>query len=292
MTEIQTLSCGSAARGGRKAFASGLAQTIFTLLPYAYLGILLAAAAHEVLGHGLAAVCVGGQFLSFQLDVAGMGWAQTVLEPGSPAWKQITVLFGGVAATITLGLVLLVIGAKVRKPLVSLLVLAMSLNLLLEGAPYVFWNAVHPVPPGDIGYILGALALPWLRPLLAMFGGVVMFGAIGGLTVLMFRRLAALLWPDGQPGTAQRILVLALLGLLPALGWFTFDWDALAPGLGCWPNLVGAATHVVCAGSLFRVHVRPSPIVTSRRAFVVTALVGYGVLAGVLAVIMLWLAPA
>jgi len=256
------------------------------------LGLLLATAAHEALGHGLAAICLGGKFLTFQMDLSGMGWAWTILDPDSAAWQHTVVLSAGVVATVALGILFLAMGAAIRKPLPSLVMLVLSLNLLLEGAPYIFWNAVHPVPPGDIGRILSETSSASARPALIAAGGIVMFGAIWSLTALLFRRLEGWIGPNGRLAGAQRAVVAAMLGLVPAVLWFTFDWDALAPGLGYLPSIVGAASHLVAAASVFWIRFRPSPAVPSTRWVVVGALCGYAGTGAVIAAILIWLSPS
>jgi len=274
-----------------KPFLIRCAQALVCLIPFAYLGLLLATAAHEVLGHGLAAVCLGGRFLTFQMDLSGMGWAWTMLGPDSAAWQHTAVLSAGVVATVALGILFLVLGALIRRPLPSLILLVLSLNLLLEGAPYVFWNAVHPVPPGDIGRIISETSSAVLRPALIVAGGIVMFGAIWTLTALLFRRLEGWIGSNGRLIGVQRAVVVAMLGLVPAVLWFTFDWDELAPGLGYLPSVIGAASHLIAAASVFWIRFRPSPAAPSTRGIVTVALCGYAGTGAVIAAILIWLCP-
>ena len=274
-----------------KPFLLRGAQALFSLLPFAYFGLLLATLAHEALGHGLAAVCLGGKFLAFQMDLSGMGWAYVVLGPDAADGKHIVMLSAGVVVTLLLGTVFLVLGASIRRPLPSLVMLVLSLNLLLEGAPYVFWNAVHPVPPGDIGRILAETESALVRPALIAVGGVAMFGAIWVLTALLFRRLEGWLGSNGSLAGVQRAVVAILLGLVPAGLWFTFDWNQLAPGLGYLPNIVGAASHLVAAASVFWIRFRSVSTVPSTCGIVTTAVCGYLGLGAVIAAIVIWLAP-
>jgi hypothetical protein len=253
--------------------------------------VLLAVAVHEVAGHGLAAILLGGRCLGFTIDLEGMGWAYTLLPPGSPAWKHTAVLAAGVTATTGFGALCLLLAAKVRKPFISLALLMASINMLLEGTSYVFWNAVNPVPPGDIGRIIANFGNPWLRLLLIAAGGILMLGATWCSLAMLFRRLEGWLGSDGQLLGGKRIAVLGFLAAAFALTWFLFDWDQLSPGLGQIPNEVGAAAGLVAAVSLYWVRFEPRPFRPTGRTLLLSALAGYVILGTAILAIALWLHP-
>jgi len=84
-------------------------------------------AIHEVIGHGLTAIVVGGDFLGFQLDFDGMGYAYTTV--GGETWRHILVLSGGVVATSIIGLALLICGYAFRhRPWIALPLIVLSLT--------------------------------------------------------------------------------------------------------------------------------------------------------------------
>ena len=128
------------------------------LLPVGYVAGIFAVAIHEILGHGLAAVALGGEFSGFVLRWDTMGWAYSELPQGVAVWHYVFHLGSGVIATTVSGGVLLGLGLLFRKRTdIQLPLLLVSLICLMDGIPYIFWNAYHPVPPGDIGWILRLL---------------------------------------------------------------------------------------------------------------------------------------
>ncbi|MBI4582009.1 MAG: M50 family metallopeptidase [Planctomycetes bacterium] len=259
---------------------------------FAYLGMLIAATVHEVVGHGLATLLVGGQFLGFQLDLDGMGHAWTPLPQHAGRWHQVVVFLGGVTATTAVGSLLLATAYAARKkPVVALPALALALNLLLEGSPYLFWNALHPVLPGDVAVVVAIYPLPWVRTLLMAMGGGIMIASIMCGAALLLWMIEG--WVgNGQPLTGRwRIIALVLLGALSGAAWFLFDWNQLAPGLDSWPNVVGLSLHLAAALSLFWIRIAPEPLAFSRRATAYAVAVGWAMVATAVAVTVFWLRP-
>src|SRR5437867_8898755 len=124
------------------------------LFPIAYVGNIGSVAVHEVLGHGGMALLLGGHFKGFVLKQDGMGYALAFPARGAPLSHSILILAAGSCATTVAGLALL--GAALlarRSAALRLTLLLLSLLCLLEGPPYLLWNAYRPVPPGDIGEI-------------------------------------------------------------------------------------------------------------------------------------------
>ena len=83
------------ARSDRRAFIRNFAVAVALLVPAAFLGDLLAVAVHELLGHGMAALLLGGDFWGFEIHLDGMGWAHVSLGLGAPYWKDVIMLSAG-----------------------------------------------------------------------------------------------------------------------------------------------------------------------------------------------------
>ena len=266
-------------------------QVVLILLPFAYLGMLLAVVVHEALGHGLATVLLGGRFMAFIVRFDGMGFAVTLLPPEAPAWKHTVMLAAGVTSTIVSGTIFLVIAKRVRAAIISLVLIVIAINLAIEGSSYLLWNSIHAVPPGDIGLIISSSGSPLLRMTLIGLGGLLSLGFSWCSIAMLFRRLEHCIAVGGQLCGGQRAAILGLVAVLFGLPWFVFDWNLLAPGLGQLPNWSFAATGAVCAATLYPIHSRLPACPPSKRQLVGTAMVGFGLLGATILVIALWLTP-
>jgi len=189
-----------------------------------------------------------------------MGWASASPPASAPPWQSILYLAAGVGATTIGGAVFLVLALVVgRRLFIRLLLLVFSVNCLLEGPPYIFWNAYHPVGPADIGLILslgGGGATRWL---LMAFGSIVTLGSTVLLNALLYQGVEEWVGLGERLSGWRRAVVLAIFIALPgAAGWFVFDWDQLVPGLGLVPCIVGALTYVATATGLYWISFRPS----------------------------------
>jgi hypothetical protein len=288
----QPLEIGEAKAPWRPLILHCLVAVLF-LVPLAYAGMLLSVAAHEVLGHGLAAVCLGGKFLGFHMTLTGHGWSSVPLPPDAPAWKEITLLSAGMGAEFLLGAGLLILAVKVVRGLAGMGLLVVAFDFLLGASAYMFWNACCPVPPGDTGRLVEMAGVRWLAPVLAVGSGIVLFGGIWLLTALLLRQLEGWLVPGGWLVGSRRIFVLLVLGLLPAPFWMLVDWNRFAPGIGVWPNVVGALAHLVSACSLYWVRFRPLPLSHSPSRRAVGAAIGAGWACAALGVAatLLWFSP-
>ena len=229
------------------------------VLPIGYVAEILSVAIHEILGHGLSAVLLGGSFSGFVLKWDAMGWAYSALPATAPLLHHVLYLASGVIATTVCGLTLFGLVFLFRKRLdIQLALLVVSFICLMDGIPYVLWNAYHPVPPGDIGWIIAlscgqrvpeASAIRWA---LLVVGTLLFAGTTFYFSALVFIRMEAMILGGGQFTGKSRVLALFFLLALPgSVGWFTFDWDQLAPGIGLLPDVVGALSVIVVAALLF-----------------------------------------
>jgi hypothetical protein len=121
------------------------------VLPLIYVLEVLDTNIHEVLGHGLTAVLLGGQFYGFTVKWDTMGWALADIQTGATAAYHILFSASGIIATTVCGLILwgLVFLFR-RRPDIQLALLVGAFVLLIDGLDYVVWNAYHPIPSGDV----------------------------------------------------------------------------------------------------------------------------------------------
>jgi hypothetical protein len=239
------------------------------LVPVAYLGVIFAVAIHEIIGHGLTAFCLGGSFRGFILKWDGMGWASAAPAIGAPGWHQTVILAAGVVATTVCGIALL-LGAWLwrKRFFLRMAMLILATNCLLEGPPYVLWNAYHPVAPGDIGRIL-MMGSDGLRPILMLIGGLLTVASTAVLSALVFQGVEEWLGTGTRlEGRSRFIALLVFLALPGVAGSFAFDWNQLAPGIGWFPCIAQAAAFVLMACLLYKRSFVPAtegpPITASR----------------------------
>lgn len=274
----------------RQATVCRAALALAIIVPYAYLGGLLATLVHELMGHGLVCMAMGGRFLGFELHLDGMGYAYVPMPPDAAVWRWSTVLMGGVFSTIIFGAAFLLMTYTARRrPWLAIPLLAMAGNLLLEGSPYTFFNAMHPVPPGDIGKVL-VINPHWLwRVGFAAAGGVVMVTAIWIITAIGFWLIESWVAAGQQLTGLARLAALLLLNAAAGSLWFTFDWDQLAPGIGLWPNIIGLSLHLLAGMSLFWIRISPATLHVANRPMILSALLGWVTLTVAVVVTAVWL---
>ena len=232
----------------------------FFALPLVYVAEVLCVITHEVLGHGLTAMLLGGQFFGFTVKWDTMGWALTDLPPGgTPAAYQILFWSSGIIATTVCGMILWgIVFLFRRRADIQLALLVGAFVFLIDGIDYIVWNSYHPVLPGDIGVIIlfsQALDFPGsdiLRWILLITGALLFAGTMFYFCTSIFIRIEALSLNGGQFKGRSRILALLLFLVLPGVYEFlSFDWNQVAPGIGRAPNVAGAMSIITVAAVLF-----------------------------------------
>ena len=236
------------------------------VLPLAYVALILGVVAHEVLGHGLAAVAVGGTFSGFVIRWDGMGWASAYAAEGAPPIHTVVILSAGIVVTTAIALGLLLIGRLYPKRVhLRLALLVFAYIFFMDGLPYLFWNAWRPTPPGDVGRILAILAMKWsgvawLRLLILGIGGIALL-AVTIHFCLRFLQSVEQIVNDGERlvGMRRAAVILLLFGLSSS-AWFMFDWNQLIHGIGQLPSIVGAGVMIATATVLYRYSLKPVPL--------------------------------
>jgi hypothetical protein len=240
-----------------------IARTVrlaFFILPIVYVAEILGTTIHEVLGHGLSAVLLGGQFSGFAIKWDTMGWALADIPAGATVTYDILFSASGIIATTVCGMILwgLVFLFR-RRPDIQLALLVGAFVLLIDGLDYVVWNAYYPSPPmGDVGKIIlfyqvmefpGFTVIRWVF----LITGALLFAcALFYFCTSIFVRVEALILNGGQYTGKSRILALLLFLALPgAYEYLSFDWNQIAPGIGRVPNVAGAMSIITVAAVLF-----------------------------------------
>jgi hypothetical protein len=132
---------------------TGLLYALPQLRVLAYPLLLLSTLVHEM-GHGLAAVLTGGEFVSFELYSDGSGVARTAVADSR--LTRAFVAAGGLVGPSIAAAVSFLVGRRAGPSRLFLTVLSVS---LLSALVFVVRNAFGAVFVGSFALVLGALAL-------------------------------------------------------------------------------------------------------------------------------------
>jgi hypothetical protein len=248
-----------------------IVAAVVYVLPVAYFAMLLALAVHEVVGHGLIAEAVGGDWRGFRMGLDGMGSALSL----SPDHHRIWVLAGGLVSTTVLGLLLLAIAWRVRGPLLGL-GLGITALVMFTEIPYGFWDAIQVGSRGDVGKILRRVDSEALRWVLVVGQGALYVGGMFLASLVVFRHVERLLGPLGRVG-AWVVAGAMVVGM--GAGFLSFDWDHLVPGIGVWPSVGAVALQIAIAVLLVRMRRREVEVAAVSRGAWALSLTGAWILA-------------
>ncbi len=267
------------------------------ILPIAYIAGILGVAIHEILGHGLTALLLGGEFNGFVLKWDAMGWAYCSLPSTAILSDNILHLLSGIIATTVVGGLLFGCATLSKRAGLQLALWVLGYVCLMDGIPYLFWNAYHPVLPGDIGIIISQISnrqnLPveLIRWIFMFFSAALFIGTTFLFWSRAFAGIEGLVLVNQQFTNNSRILALLFLVILPGTAfWFLFDWNQLAPGIGILPNIVGALSSMAMAGILFWYKPRLQPKVTTKVISWIQIALSWGCLIVTLASLSIWFA--
>ncbi len=259
------------------------------VLPIAYIGILLTVTIHEIFGHGLGAILVGGKVNGLMLRADGFGLAYFASLPGVVS-KQVLVYLAGPFSTLIFGVIIAAVAWLVRKSyFISLALLVLAANLLLEGPPYLFWNAYLHVPPGDVGRVFELTnSIPLMTGLL-IGAGLITVASIIFINIAFIRAIERWFGGETMLSSGKRFLAFLLIFLMQAASWFIFDWNLLAPGLNQLPNLIGVG---LTALTLFALWFMPSkPLGDTIGKAGKPILIAWSTLVILVGVILVWFQP-
>lgn len=217
--------------------------------PVTYLGIILAVFIHEVIGHGLSALLLGGQFNGFGLALDGLGWAKLGTDH-LPAAKIALILLAGSFSTAVFSLFCIALWKIFRKHhFTALTFLFLSITSALDGLPYFFWDAIYQGGIGDFSVIQLLYPRHGFRIPAILVSGLLMLFVLIWFNVAYYRLACGWLGNSRPARKKEKILIAGSIFLLQCFGWFSFDWNQLVPGVGLIPTL-SALTVVLIILSL------------------------------------------
>ncbi len=235
-----------------------ISATLGVLLPFGYFGMLLGVTIHEVIGHGMTSLAVGGRFDGFYIALDGMGYAIVPSAEDAEPWRDVVVSSGGVISTTVSGLLLLSVASGFRQSTwIALPLLVVAYPVLMDGIPYAFWNSVNPGPPGDLGYVLALIGSDAVRWALVILSGTLMVTCIWAWTAALYLGVQCHVTHAQELKGRAKWTLLGILGVLPGAGWFLFDWNQLVEGIGHVPNVVGLSLHLAAAATVGLIRFSP-----------------------------------
>ncbi len=243
-------------------FRRNLLLYICFSLPVAYIAIIAAVVAHEVLGHGLSSLILGGNFYGFVILPDAMGAAYVDISTLLPE-KQAAVLFAGALVTTALAVLFFLLSVRVKRRFaLSLTFLFLAFAFLMDGVPYFFWDAVYLGGIGDISHILSLYPSAFLRTSIIVVSGGLLVGGIALFNYLFVKFFSARLSGEKGSSLSERVAVTAVALAVQLLGWLSFDWQQLIPlpQAAVLPALVPVLLTLVLA-ALSSFFVKPTTLV-------------------------------
>jgi hypothetical protein len=220
-------------------------QILLFSVPVIYIGVILAVFVHEVIGHGLTALFLGGQFKSVSIFLDGLGYASIdVFNLSNPkiAW----ILLSGAAYTTVFSILFLLLSLAFRKKtFLSIAFLYIAFASLLDGVPYLFWDAISLGGVGD--YSLMWTLYPNFAGRIALIilcGSLMLFGIIF-FNFLLFKYWGGWMAEEEPFPTKWKTVLCLILVSLQAAGWLSFDWNQLIPGIGVLPSTVAIVLTII-----------------------------------------------
>lgn len=236
-------------------------------MPVAYSGALLAVAVHEVLGHGVSAILLGGEFTGFLLRLDVMGYASAWPAAHAPIWRQIAVLSGGVVSTTVFGAAFLMIALRLRNaPFLRIGLAVLASCFVLNGSLYMLWNSYQPRPPGDIGRIIQLTESNTIRWAVFLAGAALTAIFLIGPMAIVVRESNRWLQSGSVPRKWQRALMPVVIGSAFGVGQSVFDWNQIAAGIGMVPRYCGMAFAIITIIVLMLVPPDTRPVLSPSRS--------------------------
>jgi len=258
------------------------------LIPVGFVSAFLATMVHEVLGHGLSAILMGGTFDGLEIHWTGQGLAH-VSYPGEP-YAAALVYLAGIFANILVGLVLLRLAVYREVPYFPRLILLLfAADSVLGASVYMFWNALFRRPDYDITLLLELTDSAALRVFLMGVGIILLIGGIVLVNYVLYRAFGEWLNADGdkhqEDDPYRPVLPLVVLFLADLSRWMT---NALLLDIGWWTVLVMTGFTMVILVGIYYVGPRfPKARLRRRTALVPTVLAFVVALIVLLAVLFL-----
>lgn len=235
----------------RRTFPRDAVLFILFMVPTAFLAIIASVTAHEVIGHGVVAVLLGGKFTGFGIRVDGMGWANVDII-GISSLRQAMVFAGGAVVTTISGLLFFVLGYVWRDRFFrSATLWVFAFAFLCDGIPYFFWDSIYQGVIGDPSAILRLYPSEGMRLSWIIGSGILGIASIWAFNHLMLKYALRFFESRQQKPVKRTAIVAGILFGIQVLAWLSFDWAQLVPvaNIGITPYIVPIALTAIALGA-------------------------------------------
>lgn len=181
----------------------------------------LAVALHEVVGHGVFAIAMGGSFYGVYVSPAS-GFAFVFLGAQPSAAASVTDAMAGILVEVLAGLLVLRLYPRARTFLGRLFLLLLLEALLVYSLVYLALGAFEPAgDPAQAAAYLGLWSLPYAAHLVWAFGVI---GAVWATAIAVYLSREVLILVAPRATARRQMLLLSLF-------WFTPLASAALPSL-------------------------------------------------------------
>ncbi len=232
-------------------FRKDLLLLSLQLLPIIYIGTIMSVIFHEIVGHGLSCSLLGGTFDGFGILIDGMGYAMiNSLNLSIPS--VIIVLLGGIIVTTILAIVFFILSHRFRNNnLLSLTFLILAFTAFMDSIPYFFFDAIYIGGIGDYALIYSMVPSETTRYLVITLLGILMIGGIILFNSIFIKYSTHVLSRNKQISRKNQLSLFIYAFILQLIGWISFDWNQLIPGIGLIPVILGVLVTIVVLAGLF-----------------------------------------
>ncbi len=245
-----------------------LLRTWFFGALVAYFGVVLGTILHEVIGHGLMAIVVGGSFEGFEMSWTGTGTA-FVTSPESPPLADRMVYGAGVGIDVLVGIGLLRWSRRRRANSVAAFVaLVLGAVALHESILYVYFSAWSDDARIDavtvmhtLGDVFDDRTVAWPRWIVVAIAGAAGIATHRHCVRQLLSRIGPALGDNGDASRVRHLAALAALYVAPVVfsAWYRVRGYDPLHHMGPATISVALAAVIVAVGVVVR---GPSPLLT------------------------------
>jgi hypothetical protein len=225
---------------------------ILFLVPVGYIAAIVATFIHEVLGHGLAAVLVGGSIEGIDIQWDGQGLASISHPANIPKYDLAFIFLAGILVTMVVGLILVRVGIHRGIPYFPrLAILTIAAECLMGAGPmYIFWNALFPLEGHhwDVSNLLELYDSQGLRVFLVVTSLVLMIVVMIIVNVVLYKAFGEWLNTEKDREGYQYVIPLVVLFVAHSSRWVT---NTLLLNIGWWTILVMVALTLMVLSGIY-----------------------------------------
>ena len=197
--------------GGRRAFIARLLALLPFVFPTVFLAVVFQKALHEVAGHGLMTLAVGGKFSGFQICLTEASVSYRLPPAPCSPLQQALIGSSGIAVNVIFGLACLLSASWLRREsFLRFALMVLAGPSLLKGLSSTFWGSFPRWGFGELKELFEFNPAASFRWSLIAASAAGLVAATFIINLCIFQFLEAWFGRQRNP----RLLILALLGVL------------------------------------------------------------------------------